>query len=50
MAKPVEREPKKPYTKPALAVYGNVRELTLKVGANGKRDGGTLTGRKHSHL
>jgi hypothetical protein len=50
MAKRVKREPKKPYSKPALTVYGTVRELTQKVGAHGKLDGGTLTGRKHSHL
>jgi hypothetical protein len=28
MAKPVKREPKKPYKRPSLTVYGTVRELT----------------------
>ncbi len=28
MGKPVKREPKKPYSKPTLTVYGTVRELT----------------------
>ena len=40
MAKPVKREPKKPYTKPTLTVYGTVRELTKKVGRTGRTDGG----------
>jgi hypothetical protein len=40
MAKPVKREPKKPYSKPSLTVYGTIRELTQKVGTSGKRDGG----------
>jgi hypothetical protein len=43
MAEPVKREPeepKKPYTKPTLTVYGTVRELTKKVGTAGQRDGG----------
>jgi hypothetical protein len=40
MDKPVKREPKKPYSKPSLTVYGTVRELTQRVGRNGSRDGG----------
>lgn len=40
MAKPVKREPKKPYTKPTLTVYGTVRELTRTVGTHGTRDNG----------
>ncbi len=28
MGKPAKREPKKPYSKPTLTVYGTVRELT----------------------
>jgi hypothetical protein len=43
MAKPVKREPKKPYAKPTLTVYGTVRELTQRVGARGKRDGNLVT-------
>jgi hypothetical protein len=39
MGKPVEREPKKPYTKPKLTVYGTVRELTQSTGINGQKDG-----------
>jgi hypothetical protein len=38
MGKPVEREPKKPYTKPQLTLYGTVRELTQKVGGRGHQD------------
>jgi hypothetical protein len=40
MGKPVKREPKKPYSKPSLTLYGTVRELTQRVGARGRRDGG----------
>lgn len=40
MARPVKREPKKPYKKPSLTVYGTLRELTQKVGVSGKADGG----------
>jgi len=40
MAKPVKREPKKPYTKPTLTVYGTVRELTHANGPQGQRDEG----------
>lgn len=40
MGKPVKREPKKPYSKPTLTVYGTVRELTQAVGTHGTRDGG----------
>ena len=32
MVKPVIRETKKPYSKPALTAYGTVRELTQAVG------------------
>lgn len=48
MAKPVKREPKKPYQKPSLTVYGTVRELTQKVGRAGKPDGGNPRGAKHA--
>jgi hypothetical protein len=40
MAKPVKREPKKPYTKPTLTVYGTVRDLTKAIGNRGNLDGG----------
>ena len=40
MAKPVAPIPKKPYLSPKLTIYGTVRELTLKNGLGGKRDGG----------
>jgi hypothetical protein len=40
MGKPVVREPKKPYSKPKLTLYGTVRELTQKVGASGNSDRG----------
>ncbi len=40
MGKPVKREPKKPYSKPVLTVYGTVRELTQTTGRGGRPDGG----------
>ena len=40
MGKPVKREPKKPYAKPTLTVYGTVRELTQRVGSRGLKDKG----------
>ena len=42
MGKPVKLEPKKPYSKPTLTLYGTVRELTQRVGAHGTGDGGTF--------
>jgi hypothetical protein len=48
MPKPVKREPRKPYTKPTLTVYGTVRELTQKVGRTGKPDGGNPRSAKHA--
>lgn len=44
MAKPVKPGPRKPYKKPALTVYGTVRELTLHNARTNLRDkpgGGT---------
>jgi len=41
MGKPVKLEPKKPYSKPTLTVYGTVRELTQNVGVHGTLDGGS---------
>ena len=40
MGKPAKREPKKPYSKPSLTVYGTIRELTQSVGTHGTRDAG----------
>lgn len=48
MAKPVKREPKKPYKKPALTVYGTIRELTQKTGRTGHADGGNPRSAKHA--
>ncbi len=42
MDKPVRLEPKKPYSKPTLTLYGTVRELTQRVGLHGSIDGGTF--------
>ena len=50
MAKSVKREPKKPYSKPTLTVYGTVRELTQRVGTRGNLDGGRALGKRNSHL
>lgn len=50
MAKPVKREPKKPYKKPSLTVYGTVRELTRKVGTAGHADGGHNPKKFATHL
>ena len=48
MGKPVKREPKKPYSKPTLTVYGTVRELTQSRGNRGQLDGGgSRTSRTH---
>jgi hypothetical protein len=49
MAKPVKREPKKPYSSPALTVYGTVRDLTNKNGPGGQKDGG-LFPRNKTHV
>lgn len=48
MHKPVKREPKKPYSKPTLTVYGTVRELTQKTGRTGNADGGNPRSSKHA--
>jgi hypothetical protein len=42
MLKPVQRDPKKPYSSPKLSVYGTVKALTQKVGFRKSRDGGGL--------
>jgi len=35
-----EHESRKPYHKPEVIVYGNIRELTRNVGSKGNLDGG----------
>lgn len=35
-----EQETKKPYHKPEVIVYGNIREITRNVGPKGNLDGG----------
>jgi len=35
-----EQQTKKPYTKPEVIVYGNIREITRNVGSKGNLDGG----------
>lgn len=35
-----EKETKKPYHKPAVIVYGNIREVTRNLGPKGNNDGG----------
>jgi len=50
MGKPVKREPKKPYSKPTLTVYGTVRELTQSVGRSGRGDGGRGARSNRTHV
>jgi hypothetical protein len=35
-----EHETKKPYHKPEVVVYGNIREVTRNLGSKGNLDGG----------
>jgi len=35
-----EQETRKPYYKPEVIVYGNIREITRNVGSKGALDGG----------
>ena len=35
-----EQENKKPYRKPQVIVYGNIREITRNAGSKGNLDGG----------
>jgi hypothetical protein len=42
MGKPVKLDPKKPYSKPTLTLYGTVRELTQQVGTHGTSDSGSF--------
>jgi hypothetical protein len=50
MDKPAKQEPKKPYSKPTLTVYGTVRELTQNMGNSGTPDGGRAVGFTKSGL
>jgi hypothetical protein len=40
MLKLVKRDSKKPYSSPALTIYGTVQQLTQKVGLRQTSDGG----------
>jgi hypothetical protein len=50
MDKPVKPEPKKPYSKPTLTVYGTVRELTRSISTAGTPDGGRVAGSTRTAL
>jgi hypothetical protein len=50
MVKPDKRQPKKPYAKPTLTVYGTLQDITLMNGPHGKMDGGIQAGAMMSHL
>jgi hypothetical protein len=50
MDKPAKPEPKKPYSKPTLTVYGTVRELTRSTGSSGTPDGGRVAGFTRTNL
>lgn len=47
MDKVAKEEPKKPYARPEVTVYGTVRELTQRVGAHGQIDHGPQFERTH---
>lgn len=49
MVKPLIRDTKKPYSSPAITVYGTVQELTKKIGLGGNPDGGGFP-RSQTHL
>jgi len=40
LAQPDETQTKKPYHKPEVIVYGNIREITRNLGPKGDLDGG----------
>jgi hypothetical protein len=50
MGKPEKPEPKKPYTKPTLTLYGTVRELTQTTGPAGSLDGGHSLGSNRTSI
>ena len=39
-AQGTEQQSKKPYHKPEVIVYGNIREITRNIGSKGNLDGG----------
>ena len=39
-ARPAAEEPRAPYVRPALKVYGDIAALTKTIGKVGKKDGG----------
>jgi hypothetical protein len=46
----LEKKPEKPYSKPTLAVYGTVKQLTETVGPRKQLDGGAITGMRHTAI
>jgi hypothetical protein len=38
------RTPRKPYRRPVVHVYGNIRAITQTIGPNGVMDGGAVAG------
>jgi hypothetical protein len=46
--KPTEST-KKPYSRPRLEVYGNLREITQTAGKTGKSDGGGVGNPNHTN-
>jgi hypothetical protein len=40
MTQPLGVPTKKPYQKPVVSVYGDIRDITQSAGPNGKGDGG----------
>lgn len=50
MAKPVKREPKKPYSKPLMTDYGTVREITQTRGNRGNKDKTGNRSPAHTHV
>lgn len=46
----VKSPSRKPYVEPVLLVLGSFSDLTLKIGPNGKDDGGSMRGRKSTRF
>jgi hypothetical protein len=42
---PQQREPRKPYSRPSLKIYGDIRQLTHSISRNASRDGGSNSAR-----
>jgi len=49
MAK-LKKRPEKPYSKPTLAVYGTVQQLTGTLGPKMALDGSTIIGHRHTEI